>query len=287
MSSEIEGDRDGRRESDGRIGGRWEEEEEEAEEEEEVAPKKAVKKPLAPAPKKKAPVVEEETEEEEMEELAEEVEEEEEETPAPKKPTIGSKKPVVAAKTAVPVKKVAAPKKDVVAKAPKGEAFSSDNQEHVDMLAPFVELFPEDKFEFKILKRGFTAFALLKSAKKAIVSVDRLSIVDGVLVGDLFFNALKGQEEVTKHVGDHDKGFKQFNNNLIFIPKLTQEEIMEVMNDELMKVMMTKLQVIDKRLAANKEKLEEKIKGEEPKKAVATAPGTVVKKKTIVLAKKK
>lgn len=252
-----------------------EEETEEAEEEEEEEEKPAKKSTKKEEPKKaaaKKPVKKEEVEEEEEEEAEEEEEEEEEEKP----------------KKAAATKKVAPEKKAKAGRAAlKGETFDAENEEHVELIKKFgkMKIFKTKKVEteVKVLKKGCTVYLLLNAAKKAIISIDRCRVVDGEIVGDLFFNALKGKEEVEKHVEAGDHEVKPFNKNLLFVKSITGSEMKEILTDELMEVMIGKLQVSDERLTKNRKKMEESLSEEKGKK---TTPAKEEKKSAPATKKK-
>ena len=238
-------------------------------EEEEEQPKKNVKKPAAPVKKSTKKV---EVEEEE------EIEEEEEEKP--KKPTkIAVAGKLIAKNTGgkptpkQPEKKAA---KKTVSKSIL-EQFDSENEDHIEMLQPLVDAFPKLNVEMKLLKKGATLFALMKSSKKAVISFDRVRIVEGEMKGDLFFNILKGREEVEKMI-ETDKDFKNFNANLLFLSQVTIEEALELFSKEFVKLASDRLSNTDKRLTQAREKFENELKSDN-KKAASKAPiGKVVKK---------
>jgi outer membrane biosynthesis protein TonB len=216
--------------------------------------------------------VEEEDDEEEVEEDEEEDEDEEE---APKKAPAKKAAPKAPVKKAAPTKPAPkAPVKKAKASRAIGEYFSKDNDEHVEMLRePFLE---NDMFEgkiddFKLLKLGFTAYKEGESAKRAVFSYDRLKIVDGAVVGDLFFNALKGRDEVEENVdlGDVDREFKNFNLNLLFIPKVSPEEVLQILeSNDLLDKMCSRIGAADKKAVKAREKMEQKM-AEKTKKVPA------------------
>lgn len=206
---------------------------------------------------------EESTEESEVEELAEEEEEEEAPAkkpaakPAPAKATAPvAKKP--AAAPAPAAKTAAAPaKKAPAAPVVKYSAWSGEEKGSKKQLQPIIDLFPEA--EVKWLKQGITLFYPGKSSKKAIISFDRVKVAeDGTVVGDLFFNALKGKDAVVEHVGE-DREYKCFNTNLWFLSKMEVAEAVELLSETegLIDHMNKTLADADKRAVKNREKLEE------------------------------
>lgn len=226
-------------------------------------------------------------EEEEYDEAAEEVDDEEAAEEEAEEESDEDEKPAKA--TAKPAVKPGKPQVGAAAKAPKtvrvkGTAWNKDNEAHVKMIQkPFVKNEDYSDLEFKMLKQGFTAYEELTSAKRALFSYDRVKITDKGLVGDLFFNALKGKEEVEEHVdlGDLDREFKNFNPNLIFVPRVSPEEANAILaNNDLLTHMRSKVEAADKKAVAARKKMEEKMKEGEKKPAptakvapkAATAP---------------
>lgn len=238
-------------------------------------------------------------EEEEYDELEEEeAEEEEEEKPVKKAvkkaaPAPVAKKPAPAVAKKPEVKKVekkAAPKTAKKETSARGEAFDSQNEDHMALIEDFVDQNNTEETEVKVLKQGVTVFATLESAKKALFSFDRLKVVDGGIVGDLFFNALKGKEEVEENVEiPDDKEIKNFNPNLCFVSKVTMEEVGEILSEDLVGKMMKKLKQADNRAVSNRKKLEEKMKetDKSAKKPVAKAEAAPVKKSVAPVVAKK
>lgn len=247
-------------------------------------------------------------EEEEYDEAAEEVEEEEtaeeeaEEEDEDEKPAKATAKPAVKPGKPQVGAAAKATAKPAVAKAPKtvrvkGAAWNKDNEAHVKMIQkPFVKNEDYSDLEFKMLKQGFTAYEELTSAKRALFSYDRVKITDKGLVGDLFFNALKGKEEVEEHVdlGDLDREFKNFNPNLIFVPRVSPEEANAILaNNDLLAHMRGKVEAADKKAVAARKKMEEKMKEGEKKPAPAAkvapkaAPAPVKKAAPAPVAAKK
>lgn len=223
----------------------------------------------------------EETEEDEVNQLAEEAddeeeEEEEEEVVAKPKAKVVAKPVAAPVKAAASVAKKPAPAKKEATE--KLSAWSSEEKGSKKALQPIIDLFPDA--EIKWLKQGLTVFFLGKSSKKAIISFDRVKVAaDGTVVGDLFFNALKGKDEVHQHVGE-DKPFKNFNANLLFLSKLPIDEAVEILEEgDLIAHMNKTLASADKRAVVNREKLEEKISGT---KEVAKPAKTVTKAKAVV-----
>ena len=148
--------------------------------------------------------VSDDDEEEEAPEAEEEPEEEEEEEEAPapvKKPagkTVPAKK-----ETPAPVKTAAKPAAKTTAKAPVAKnpdnlLFDArNNEDHKDFMAPFYEAFPEEDFEIKILKQGFTIRSLGNNAPLTIFNFDELRIIDNShLRGNAYFNRLAKVEEL-------------------------------------------------------------------------------------------
>ena len=233
---------------------------------------------------------EEEADDEEEADEDEEEEEEEEEAPTPKaKKTVA---PVAAKKAAAPAKKTST--------RVKGEPFDANgNKEHAALLLPLLKKeFPD--LEVKVLKQGVTVFLETKSQKRALFGYDRVKVVAGdkpKLVGDLFFNALKGMEAVEEAVdlGDLDREFKKFNQNLIFVPQVSAREMVTIIKaNGLYDKMLKDTKAADKRAVAAREKMEEKM-ASEPKKGIkapvkgapvvakkAAAPAPVVKKPSIL-----
>ena len=220
---------------------------------------------------------EEEADEEEDEEEEEEEEEEDEAPAATVKKTVAKAPPAKAAPAAKAVTK-AAPKAAAKTTTPrlKGEPFSSANAEHVKALInPVKKAYPD--LEIKVLKQGYTAFQELTSAKRALFGFDRVKLVDGEWRGDFFLNAMKGLEEVQEHVdlGELDAEFKNFNPNLIFIPRVTQADIDTILEaNDLLAYMKGKAEAADKRAVANRKKMEETMttKAAAAKPAVKGAP---------------
>jgi hypothetical protein len=245
-----------------------------------------VKTEEAEAEEEEAEEEEESTEEEEVEELAEE--EEEEEAPAKKPATKAAPAktaPAAPVKKAAPApvakKEVPAAKKEKAAPAIKYSAWNSEEKGSKKQLQPIIDLF--EGAEVKWLKQGITLFFPGKSSKKAIISFDRVKVAeDGTVVGDLFFNALKGKEAVVEHLGE-DKEFKCFNTNLWFLSKMEVAEAVEILSETegLIDHMTKTLADADKRAVKNREKLEESIaKG---KDGVKAAPAkAAVKAKAVV-----
>ena len=251
-------------------------EESEEEEEEEEKPKKNVKKPVAPVKKPTKKVVEEEEEELDEEEIDEDDEEEDEKPKKVTKIAVAGK--VIAKNTGgKPTSKQ--PEKKAVKKATKSavEQFDSENEEHVELLQPLVDAFPKLSTEMKLLKKGMTLFALMKSSKKAVISYDRVRIVEGEMRGDLFFNILKGREEVEKMI-ETDKEFKNFNPNLLFLSQVSIEEALELFSKEFVKLASDRLSNTDKRMTQAREKFEKDLIADN-KKAKSKAPiGKATKK---------
>ncbi len=165
------------------------------------------------------------------------------------------------APVAKPKKPAAKPtgKKDKPAAKPTGkkDAFSKENADHVVMITDsFGEAFPD--LEFKILKRGFTAYLPLKSAKRAVFNFDYLTLKDDTMQGNLFLNAIKGLDEANEMVTAEGFEIKGYNRSLTYIPKLTIEEAIEILTtDDLVDEMKKKLGHQDKKAVANRKKMEE------------------------------
>lgn len=209
--------------------------------------------------------VEEESDEEESDEdeLAEEADEEEEEEVAPKKKS--ATKPEVKKSAKPEVKSTKTTKKSTEKFTP----WTSDDDDNKKALKAITKLFP--KAEIKWLKQGLTIFFPGKSSKRAVISFDRIKFAaDGSIVGDLFFNALKGKEEVYSKLGE-DREFKFFNANLLFLSKLSIDDVLEILDQELIDYMTKKLTTADGRALKNREKLEEKIKGDKKSSPKAKA----------------
>lgn len=244
------------------------EEVEEDEEEEEVKP---IKK-IAPISKKPIKAVKLEEEEEELEE-----EEEIEMKSAKKKITIAGKQVEVkkggtpAVKSKPETKKKATPVKNSSV-----TAFDCENEEHLELLQPFAAAFPKLNVEIKPLKKGMTMFALMKSSKKAVISYDRVRLIEGELKGDLFFNILRGKEEVEQHI-ETDRDLKNFNKNLVFVSNVTVEEGIELLNKEFIKMVSDRLTNVDKRMTQAREKMEADLKVND-KKVAAKSTQKVSKK---------
>ena len=207
--------------------------------------------------------VAEEEEEDEEEEVEEDDEEEEEDDEEPKKKVTSKKAPVKKApisKKTVPTRK--APVKKEASRS-RVTVWSKEDPKHVEAIQePFVDRYED--LEIKLLKNGFTAWAPLEATKRAIFSYDRLRFnAEDELIGDLFFNALKGLEEVEENVelGDIDREFKNFNANLVFVPRVNVEEVNQILAaNDLIMTMQQRLESQDKRAVASRKRLEEKMR---------------------------
>ena len=218
-------------------------EEDETEEEEVPAPKK--KAAPAPVAKKKAVVVEED-EEEDMEELAKE-----------------SKKKVAAA----PVKKAVA-KKEVASDKVAFDPKTNDADAKV-LHKAFGKHFPKGEFEYKFLAGGgVTIFHVGKNSKKAVVSFDNIKSRASELTGNLYLNSASriAHDEIPC---DSDLHFAWSKTS--FVKNVKISEVDEILTDELVTFLMSKVAKLDVKLGKNRDKMEANLKGDKTpaKKVVA------------------
>jgi len=265
------------------------EEVEEVEEEEEEAPKKPVKK-TAP----KVAVVEEEEEEDDELEDDEEFEEEEEEVEAPpKKATVAIKKKSAPAREtedeldelAQEVKKtkpVGGKATNTVQKKLAENIFDARNKkDHMEYLEFLHDHFPLKKFQYDILKQGFTIRALGKNSKVTVMNFDELKLVDGELLGNLYLNRFKSVEELTELLPDeyqeHEIGMFRGESHPC-IKKVTSTDVLTIMESDVYKETIKRSSSTDTKMGANRQALEESLENKTtaPKK---TAIVTTIKKK--------
>ena len=227
------------------------EEELEDEEDEEPAPKKTatvIKKKSAPAKTKET--------EEELDELAEEVQK--------TKPQGGK------AKTATPAKKVA------------DNIFDArNNEDHLEYLEFLNEHFPTKKYQYDILKQGFTIRALGKNSKVTVMNFDELKLVDGELMGNLYLNRFKSVEDLQEFLPDEyaeaEIGMFRGESHPC-IKKMTSTDVLTIMESDVYTESVKRSSSTDTKMGVNRKALEESIenKAATPKKTVTV---TTVKKK--------
>lgn len=232
------------------------EDEEEIEEEEEddvPAPKKSVAKPEV----KKAKKVE--TEEDLLDAVVEEV----------KTKGINTKQVKPAAKTEVKKEnKNNAGRKTELS----GEKWNGrENKEHLKLKDAFVkDFFSSEEFQVDILKQGFTIRALGNNAKTTVFNYDELRILDGKLIGNLYCNRFKSVDDLCEFLPEEfqepDKVVGMFRGETHpCIRKMSQEEVFEVFNSDVMKEALKRSNITDVKMGKNREKLEESLKSK-PKK---------------------
>ena len=199
----------------------------------------------------KKPIVEEDKEGE-YDDLAEEVEK----TAKPKvSKTLDTKKLQTSTNKVV--------KKTSSSKDSSNKKFDARNDENdLQYLEPFIELFPDDKFSIDILKQGFTVRTVGKNAKITVLNYDELRITPDGLFGNLYANRLKSVEELQDLLPDAYDDFEVG----IFrgeshpcIKKVTTEQVIDILNNGLLQLSIERSGKTDNKMGANRQKLEESL----------------------------
>jgi hypothetical protein len=235
------------------------EELEEDEEDEEPTPKKVTKSTPKPAVKlvvksiaKKSKVVEED-EEELLDEVVEEV-----------------KTKKITTKQAKPIPPPVVKKQNTTGAGRKvelsGEKWDGRNdKKHFKMIEPFIEeFFGKEEFQIDILKQGFTIRSLGNNAKTTVFNFDELRILDGELVGNLYCNRFKSVDDLCELLQDDlqepEKVIGMFRGESHpCIRKITQSEVFEVFNSDVLKEALKRANHTDVKMGKNREKLEESL----------------------------
>lgn len=257
-----------------------------------------------------------EDEEGEEEEVPADDDEEEEEEPVVKTKTTSKTVAKVTPKTAVKstpavkvVAKTPAPAKKAVVRDENNVVFDArNNEEHLEFLDIFKEIFTDDEYEIKILKQGFTVRLLGSNATPTIMNFDELRIIDNTyLKGNAYFNRLKNVEELDGFLTEelleeeeHKDGKKvEYTANYsrgMFrgethpsIKGITQDQLFDILGvtknkkgdweateEGYLAVAMDRASGTDKKMGENRQKMEEKL---EASKAPVAKKASVTKKK--------
>jgi len=248
--------------------GATEEDETEAEDELDEEPPVVAKKPT-PAGKGKAPV---KSDEDELEEVIEEV----------------KSKGINVKKGAAPAAKPAAkPAATVVGRKTEltGDKWDGRNdKKHDAMIKPFRQMFSEKEFQIDLLKQGFTVRVLGTNAKTTVLNFDEIRIDNGTLVGNFYFNRFKSVEDLNAFLpeqyqegGENEKVSGMFRGESHpCVRKVSADELIDILeNSDLLTEALKRASSTDTKMGANREKLENSIKGS----TTAAAPKAPAAKK--------
>lgn len=142
---------------------------------------------------------------------------------------------------------------------------NEDHFEHVEALV--AKIFPGKDFELKILKQGFTVRALLDNAKPTVINFDDLKFdADGELVGNLYFNKFKSEEDLIEFLPEkfHERKIGMFRGETHpSMKKVTEKEFKTLLSKKgsILSTTITRCKNEDGRLGTNRKNLEKSIEG--------------------------
>ncbi len=226
---------------------------------------------------------------EKEEEAEEEEEEEEEEKPIKKKEEVKKSKPEVKQKVApkeeeeeaeqeTPKKVDSKPAKDKKEKKDKGEkspkiSYNGDEKDHVAKMEIVLKQLKKEGLKLNFNKSCIPATLNSSDSNRSIITVESIGFKgDEVSMKVVFngFNLFRAnsdlKELMEKYLDEdfHDRIVVN-NNRSPFVKAVTEAELKKVCNEEVMKLIIDKIQSLDKRLRKGREKMEENFEKENAK----------------------
>jgi len=152
-----------------------------------------------------------------------------------------------------------------------GSGWDKENETHMKMLEPFKKLFKGiTGIVFNLISSGITVFVELKNAKKSIVRFCDLRVDGKNLVGSLDFTVFSHDlKSAEAFLEPFEVEIKNYDNRLPLVKPITMVTIAEILTPENIAELVAKLEGADKKLGANKAKLDEKMTSKKGKAEVA------------------